>query len=88
MPPVHPQQGQGCEVPAFAGATGGRRVNDAYDQCKGWRGDGAMGSCRWVGGYVWDGVTFGRFANRPYTKPEAGIRGSRLRGNDGRSAHE
>ena len=45
---------------------GGRRVNDAYDQCKGWRGDGAMGSCRWVGGYVWDGVTFGRFANRPY----------------------
>ena len=47
-----------------------------------------MGSCRWVGGYVWDGVTFGRFANRPYIHTEAGMRGSRLRGNDECSARE
>ena len=38
--------GQGCEVPAFAGTTRGLRRNDAYNHCKGWRGDGAMGNCR------------------------------------------
>ena len=38
--------GQGCEVPAFAGTTKGLRRNDAYNHCKGWRGDGAMGVCR------------------------------------------
>ena len=48
--------GQGCEVPAFAGTTSFRRVNDVCNQCKGWGGDDAMGSCR----------TFGRFTNRPY----------------------
>ena len=70
---------------------GGRRVNDAYDQCKGWRGDGwRNGQLSWRNGqlslgwgYVWDGVTFGRFANRPYIHTRAGMRGSRLRGNDG-----
>ena len=29
------------------------RLNDAYNQCKGWGGDGAMGSCRWFGVWVW-----------------------------------
>ena len=38
--------GQGCEVPAFAGTTICLRRNDAYNHCKGWRGDGAMGGCR------------------------------------------
>ena len=32
------------------------RVNDACEQCTGRRGDGAMGSCRWVWGYVGGGV--------------------------------
>ena len=38
--------GQGCEIPAFAGTTKSLRRNDAYNHCKGWRGDGAMGNCR------------------------------------------
>ena len=42
-------QGPGCEVPAFAGTTRILRLNDACDQCTGWRDDGAMGSCRWLG---------------------------------------
>ena len=50
-----------------------RLVNVACNQCRGWGGDGAMGSCRWVWGYAWDGVTFGRFANRPYTHTGAGM---------------
>ena len=43
-------RGQGCEVPAFAGTTDYLRVNDACNQCTGWRGNGAMGSCHRVGG--------------------------------------
>ena len=27
----------------------GHSRNDACRQCRGWRGDGAMGSCRWIG---------------------------------------
>ena len=46
-------RGQGCEVPAFAGPTDYLRVNDACNQCKGWRGDGAMGSCRRLGVCLW-----------------------------------
>ena len=38
--------GQGYEVPVFAGTTGTWRVNDAYSQCKGYCGGGAMGVCR------------------------------------------
>ena len=54
------------DLPRLRGNDGCFRVNDACDQCKGWGGDGAMGSCRWIGdtfGMAW---TFGRFANRPY----------------------
>ena len=49
------------------------RVNDACNQCKGWGGDGAMGSCRRLGLALGIGAGAG-----------AGMRGSRLRGNDGR----
>ena len=42
------------------------RLNDAYDQCKGWRDGGAMGSCRWFS--VEGGVTLGLFANSPYIR--------------------
>ena len=48
--------GAECEVPAFAGTTGCLCVNDACDQCTGWRGYGAMGSCRWVGAWGSEGA--------------------------------
>ena len=38
-------EGKGIS-PAFARTTSARRTNDAYNQCRGWVGDGAMGSCR------------------------------------------
>ena len=71
-------------LPAFGRTTGFRRVNDVCNQCKGWGGDDAMGSCR----CVWGGVTFGRFANRPYihaggTLTQKARGPARLHGNDG-----
>ena len=51
-PDIH-TRAAGMRGPAFAGTTSARRVNDACDQCKGWRGDGAMGSCRWGGVGTW-----------------------------------
>ena len=47
------------------------------------------GSCRLDWRYVGGGVAFGRFANRPYIRTggiHTGMRGSRLRGNDGATA--
>ena len=41
--------GRDARFPPSRGTTGTRRVNDVYSQCKGWRGGGAMGSCRRVG---------------------------------------
>ena len=40
--------GWGWRGSRLRGNDGGIRVNDACDQCTGWRGDGAMGSCRTV----------------------------------------
>ena len=63
--------GLGYEVPVCTGTTG---ANDVCEQCSNQRGYGVSGSCRWFGGwaYVRGGVTFGRFANRPYIHTRAG----------------
>ena len=49
IPAFSPQGRRG--LPAFAGTTAHLRVNDVCNQCRGWGGDGAMGSCRWVWGW-------------------------------------
>ena len=55
-------RGAGMRGFRLRGNDGEIRGNDACDQCTGWRGDGAMGSCRWFWGwaYVWSGVTLRR----------------------------
>ena len=50
-PPLHPNMGAGMRGSRLHGNDDGIRGHDG-DQCRGWRGDGAMGSCRWFGGYV------------------------------------
>ena len=42
-------RGLGMRGSRLRGNDGGICGNDACDQCKGWRGGGAMGSCRWFG---------------------------------------
>ena len=42
-------RGAGMRGSRLRGNDEGIRGNDACRQCRGWRGDGAMGICRWIG---------------------------------------
>ena len=48
-PNPHPALSQRERGLCLRGNDEGFRGNDACRQCRGWRGDGAMGSCRWIG---------------------------------------
>ena len=86
-PPLLHTGGRGCEVPACAGTTE-VHINDVCGQCINRQGYGVMGSCRWFDVWRLDehwGQRDVRAVREPPLHPHRGpgVRGSRLRGNDG-----